>query len=215
MMGRRALVSLSVSVPLLHIFTLLPLFLKRRKILTSFVKFTFSVKSFFPEEYDIWGAPPQNRNLFIKKLCIYSNIFKLQSPSKYSPFDVTHLLKRFPTVQVLNVSMLRPFSASTSLFHFFHVGKTFPFEDFFHPGKQNKSRLGQDWVNREGRARGSCHFLSKTSQHSGRCGRSTHKPPTMKLANTLKESSGEEKIHWSQTQPLTETPAGALMQMGS
>ena len=30
-----------------------------------------------------------------KKLCIYSYMFKLQSPSKYSPFDAIHLLRHF------------------------------------------------------------------------------------------------------------------------
>ena len=36
------------------------------------------------------GDPPK-RNLFIKKLRIYSYMFKHQSPSKYSLFDVIHL----------------------------------------------------------------------------------------------------------------------------
>ena len=30
-----------------------------------------------------------------KKLCIYSYMFKLQLPSKYSPFDAIHLLRLF------------------------------------------------------------------------------------------------------------------------
>ena len=29
------------------------------------------------------------------KMCIYSYMFKLQSPSKYSPFDATHLSRCF------------------------------------------------------------------------------------------------------------------------
>ena len=39
------------------------------------------------------GIPPK-WNSFIKKLCILT-CFKLQSPSRYSPFDVTHLLRHF------------------------------------------------------------------------------------------------------------------------
>ena len=34
---------------------------------------------------------PKNWNLFIYKLCIYSYMFKLQPPSKYSPLDATRL----------------------------------------------------------------------------------------------------------------------------
>ena len=34
-----------------------------------------------------------------KKLCIYSYMFKLQSPSKNSPFDAVHLLRLFFTAQ--------------------------------------------------------------------------------------------------------------------
>ena len=36
------------------------------------------------------GKLPPNQNLFIKKKCIYSYMFKLQSPSKYSQFDAIH-----------------------------------------------------------------------------------------------------------------------------
>ena len=45
------------------------------------------------------------------------------------------------------------------------------------------------------------------TQHSvGRC---AHKSPIMKWVNALKKPS--KKIHWSQMQPLTTTPAGALI----
>ena len=37
---------------------------------------------------------PKKWNLF-KKLCIYSYMFKWQSPSKYLPFDTIHLLRHF------------------------------------------------------------------------------------------------------------------------
>ena len=42
-----------------------------------------------------WGTPQKTQNLFIKKLCIYSSMFTLQSPSKYSPFDAIYLLRHF------------------------------------------------------------------------------------------------------------------------
>ena len=65
----------------------------------------------------------------------------------------------------------------------------FPFEDFFHPGKQKRSHLGQDWVNMEGGAQGSgCFFGQKllTTQHSvDRC---ACKSPIMKGANTHQKS---------------------------
>ena len=42
--------------------------------------------------------------------------------------------------QFLKSSILMLFSASAIfLFHLFHLGKTFPFEDFFHLGKQKQS----------------------------------------------------------------------------
>ena len=90
-----------------------------------------------------------------EKLCIYSYIFKRHSPSKYSPFDTIHLSGLFfhCSKQFLNSSILMPFSASAIfLLHLFHISKTFPYEDFFHPGKLKKSLSGQDQVNREGRA---------------------------------------------------------------
>ena len=56
---------------------------------------------------------------------------------------------------------------------------TFPFEDFCHPGNKKKSQWGG----------GSCHFWSKTAEHSARWGRCTHKSPIMTWANTTKEFS--------------------------
>ena len=38
-----------------------------------------------------WGEP----KCIYKRMCIYSYMFKLQSPSKYSPLDATHLLRPF------------------------------------------------------------------------------------------------------------------------
>ena len=71
-------------------------------------------------------------------------MFKPQSLSKYCPFDAIHLSTVFPELkQFLNWSILMPFSASAIfLFHFFHVSKMFPLEEFFHPGKQKNFCLG-------------------------------------------------------------------------
>ena len=50
-----------------------------------------------------------------------------------------------------------PFSASVIcgvfFFHLIHIGKMFPFEDFFSFG-ETKNCSGQDWVNRECGAQG-------------------------------------------------------------
>ena len=50
------------------------------------------------------GDPPKPEFIY-KKLCIYSYMFKLQSPSKYSPLEA--ILKT-----VFNSLILMPFSAS-------------------------------------------------------------------------------------------------------
>ena len=118
----------------------------------------------------VQGRPPKTE--FIYKNCVFILTFKLQSPSKYSPVDAIHLWDFFPlrktsfwTCWFWCLLVVLPF-----LFHLFHIGKMFPFEDFFHPRKQKKSRLGQDRVNRERGARGSCCFGSKIDQHSVWCG---------------------------------------------
>ena len=66
-------------------------------------------------------------------------MFKLQSPSKYSPFDAIYLLRLFSPllktvferVDFWCLLVFLPFF----LFYLLHVGKMFPFEDFFifHP----------------------------------------------------------------------------------
>ena len=95
----------------------------------------------------------------------------------------------------------------------FLISKTFCFEDIFHPGKQTKSHSGWDWVNRKDRAWGSCCFLVKNCSTLSTVWAGACKSPITKWANTLKESS--TKICWSWMQPLSTTPAGALIQTGS
>ena len=85
-----------------------------------------------------------------------------------------------------------PFSASAVfLFHLFHIGKTFPFEDFFIQGNKIKS-LGQERVNREGGAWGSCCFLVKScSTLNTLCGQMCSKITNHEMGYTLKVSSKE------------------------
>ena len=145
-------------------------------------------------------------------------MFKLQSPSKYSPFHDVHLLRHFfPLLkkQFLNLWILMPFSAS-DLFGFTSStsAKTFPLRTFFILGNK-QSHMGQDPVNREGGAWGghavflasNCWTLSTVW-----AGARAYKSLIMKWSNTLKESS--KKLTEAETQPLTTTPAGALIWMG-
>ena len=133
-----------------------------------------------------------------KKLCIYSQMFKLHSPSKYSPFDAIHLLRHFfhYSKQFLNSSILMPFKCSRHfLFSLLPHQQTFHFEDFCHPGKQKKVTWDEIlWIGSVEHG-GHAVFGQKllNTQHSvGKCAR---KSPIMKWANTLKESS--KKIHWA------------------
>ena len=134
---------------------------------------------------------------FYEKLCIYSYMFKLQSPSKYSPFYAKHLLRHFfhCSKQFLNSSILMPFSSSAVfLCHLFHISKMFPFENFFHPGKQQKCCSGKiGWIGRV--ATGVMLFFNQkllNTQHSvGRC---ACKAPIMKWANALKETCKKNSL---------------------
>ena len=84
----------------------------------------------------------QKSRIYLLKSCVLIlNMFKLQTPSKYSPFHAIHLLRCFVhcSKQFLNSSISMPFSASTVFsFHLFHIGKMFPFENFFSTGETRK-----------------------------------------------------------------------------
>ena len=96
------------------------------------------------------GGHKKTPEFIYKSLCVYPYMFKLQSPSKYSPFDSVHLSRFFShcSKQFLNSSILMPFSASAGFVHLFHFEKTFPFEGTFHSGKQTKkvSRIKIRWI---------------------------------------------------------------------
>ena len=119
-------------------------------------------------------------------------MFKLKSPSKYSPFDTIHLLRHFfPLLKtVLNSLILIPFSASAVYcFTSSILAKHFSLRIFFTWGnKKNVSHSQIRWIRRVGH--GSVAIfgpkLLNTQCSVGRC---ADKLPIMKWANVLKESS--------------------------
>ena len=120
-------------------------------------------------------------------MCAYFYMFKFQSPSKYSPFDVIHILrcffhcsKQFWTCWFWCLLVLLPF-----LFHLFHISKMFPFEDFISSEKQKK--VTQDKIGWIGRVkhRGLAVFGQKRLNTQFSMGRCTCKSPIVKRANVL------------------------------
>ena len=116
-------------------------------------------------------------------------MFKLQSPPKYSPFDAVHLLRHFlpllkTLLELIDFDAFKHFCHF--LFHLFYMGKMFPFEDCFHPGKPKKVTGGEiRWIGRVGHR---CHAvfgqkLLNTQHGMGRC---AHKSPIVKWVNMLK-----------------------------
>ena len=115
-------------------------------------------------------GPPQNPELICKTLCLCSDMFKLQSPSKSTVLDATHLTRHLfdGSKQFLNSPMLMPFSASSvSCFTTSTSAKRFPRRTVFNQGNR-KSGSEQDPVHREGGTQGSCHLWS--ADYSAQCG---------------------------------------------
>ena len=118
-------------------------------------------KHMFEERRNMRGGGDQNSLEFIYKiLCIYSYLFKFQSPSKISPFDAIHILICFLhcSKQFLNASILMPFSASVIFVSPPPHWQNVSFWGIFSSRKTKTNYSGWDQVNREGRATGSCHF---------------------------------------------------------
>ena len=117
----------------------------------------------------IWRGTPKTKNLFIKS-CVFIltclNVSHLQSSIWCStPTEMFLLLFKF-----LNLLIWMPFSASIIFcFTSSTLGKRFPLRTFFIWGNK-KMLLGQDQMNREGGALGSCNFWSKTAEYSVWCG---------------------------------------------
>ena len=119
-------------------------------------------------------------------------MFKLKSPSKYSPFDTIHLLRHFfPLLKtVLNSLILIPFSAS-AVFCFTSsiLAKHFSLRIFFIWGnKKNVSHSQIRWIRRVGHG---SHAIFGPKLLNTQCsvGRCADKLPITKWANVLKESS--------------------------
>ena len=96
--------------------------------------------------------PPKNPEFIYshKTLCIYSDIFKHQSPSKFSPSDAIYLLRCFShnSKQFLNLLILMPFCAS-SIFSFISstLERRFPLRTFFIWGNKRKDAQGKiGWI---------------------------------------------------------------------
>ena len=109
---------------------------------------------FFQPRVEIWGQTPKTRVFIYKKLCIYSYMFKLQSPSKYPPFAANIYWDIFSTAQqqFLNSSILMPFTAS-DIFCFTSCtsANTFPLRTFFIQGNKKKVAWGEiGWIGRVG-----------------------------------------------------------------
>ena len=142
-------------------------------------------------------------------------MFKLLSPSKYSPLmqytyqDVFSTAQNsFWTCRFWCLLVLLPFFVSP-LPHWQNIC----IWGLFSSRKQKRSHSGWDQMNREGRAWGSCHFVSKITEHSVHWGQVRSSiTPIVERANTLKEFS--KKFCRSQMQPLTTRPAGTLTENG-
>ena len=72
-------------------------------------------------------------------------MFKLKAPSKYSPFNATHLLRLFSTAQkFLNLLILMLFSAAAIFYFTSSMSvKRFPLRTFFIQGNQKKVAWGK------------------------------------------------------------------------
>ena len=156
---------------------------------------------------------PKPPKFIYKKLCIYSYMFKFQSPSKYSPCDAIHLWWLFSTAENSfwphQCWCLLVFSAVFCLTSSM-LAKHFPLSTFFKFWETKITGSEWDQVNREVGHRDHAIFGQKwlNIQHSvGKC---ACKSPTMKWANEMKRSS--KNLHWSLTQPLTTMPAGTHLE---
>ena len=167
------------------------------------------------EKLYIQGVTPQKEFIY-KKLCIYSYMLKLQSPSKYSPCDAIHLSRFFSTTQnsfwthhFWCLLVLLPFFVSP-LSHQQNVSLWGP----FYPVALGKIRC----IRRVGHR--ICLFLVKNRwtlgavwsgalvNHPSWNGQRHWESLQKKFTEALPEFT---ELHWKNSmQPLTTTPAGTL-----
>ena len=143
-------------------------------------------------------------------------MFKLRSPSKYSPFDTIHLARYFSTSQnsFELVDFLMAFSASAvSCFTSSTSAKHFTWRTFSSSETKKKVALGE--IRRIVRVGNRGHAIFGQTLLNGQrgVGNCAGKAPVMKWTTGWKESS--KKLHLNRMQPLTATAANTLIQMGS
>ena len=117
------------------------------------------------------GGTPKTEFIY-KNLCIYAYMFKLQSPSKDSPFRAIDLSRLFPSAQnsywtcrFWRLLVLLSFFVSP-LPHWQNVSLW----GLFSSRERKKRCTGRYQVNREGGAWESRWFWSNTAEHSAHCG---------------------------------------------
>ena len=151
---------------------------------------------------------PKKWEFIYKKLYIYSYMFTLQSPSKYSPFDAIHLLSCFfhCSEQFLNSLILMPFNVAGFCFTSCTSANHFPLRTFSAEETKTVARGKIRWIGRVGHML----FLVKNcwTLSTGRAGVLVNHLPWMG-----KHIKRVFKNCW--TQPLTTMPAGTLIHMGS
>ena len=137
---------------------------------------------------------------------------KLQSPSKYSPFDAVHLLRLFShcSKQFLNSSILMPFGASAVFcFTSSTVAKHFPLRTLLMVrGELLRARLG-------GQRRWGTWVMLLMVKNCWALS-------AVWAGALINHPSVNGQTYWKSlqknslkcTQPLTTTPAGTLIQMG-
>ena len=120
----------------------------------------------------VYEGRPQNPEFMYKKFvliltclnfsCLRSTLHLMQ----YTYGDIfSYGLKQF-----LNSSISMPFSFSTIFCFTSSTSTNVSLWGLFYSMKYKQSYWRWDQVNREGGAWGSCHFWSKTAEHSVRCG---------------------------------------------
>ena len=160
-----------------------------------------------------------------KKLCIYSCRFKLQPPSKYSPFDAIHLSRCFfhCSKRFLNSSILMPLVLLPLVVSHLPYRQKVSLWGLFSSGEMKKVRWGE-----MGWGTGVMLVLVKnfwifTAVLAGvlRC---THKTPIMKWANIESSkkfteaecslSQQRQLVHWYRWIPRTLTYLGKPVLQG-
>ena len=144
-------------------------------------------------------------------------MFKLQSPSKFSPFDAVHLWGHFfqCSKQFLNSLILIPFSASTVFVPPLLHPQNVSLWGLFSSEGTKKCHREWDWVDRENGAQGLCHkncwtlsivwagaLINHPSWNGQTCSKSLQK-----IVTEAKRSLSQQcqLVHWYSWVPRTLT----------